>query len=334
MTCQYGGKRDDRSHAVVSGKPMSDIFPIDDPSDCRHPFDLLSTTMERELVCAGCGGAWPTSDADALEVLFLAAALKAAEQDDRLDRLEEFITHNFGAAGCSACGGWIDADDPLTGGRIAGMWACVQHLSVAAAYVDTPAAKEEALDWADRAGLHESRALEHRFRWEELLSCLPDLTTAAETRGIEVEDTVTMDPRLMHALGLSHPVTVGEVVEAMSKLLGSGLVTEASGRALILGIVAGADLWCRDRLPVDIDGDDEIDEDLEEPEQLWLRIANYALPPLQLLRVQAYLELHGEDLPTQATLDGEMVDQLLRMTAARGAETLLGACFDEERTTG
>lgn len=311
---------------------MSDIFPVDDPAACRHPFDLLSTTEDRELVCAGCGGAWPTSDADALEVLFLAAADKAAEQDDRLDRLEGFITHNFGAAGCSACGGWVDADDPQTGGRIAGMWACVQHLSVAAAYVDTPAAKEEALDWAERAGLHESRDLEHRFRWEELVSCLPDLTTLASGREYTVEDTVTMDPRIMHVLGLSHPVTVTEVVDAMSELLGAGRVTESPGRALMLGVVAGADLWCRDRLPEDIDGDDEIDEDLDEPEQLWLRIANYALPPLQLLRVQAYIELHGDDLPTQVTVDGEMVDQLLRMTAARGAESLLGACFDEEHS--
>jgi hypothetical protein len=313
---------------------VSDIFPIDDPTECRHPFDLLSTTLERELVCEGCGGAWPTADADALEVLFLAAADKAAEQDDRLDRLEGFITQNFGAAGCSACGGWIDADEPLTGGRIAGMWACVQHLSVAAAYVDTPAAKEEALEWAERAGLLLSRDLEHRFRWEELVSCLPDLATAAETRELEVEETVTMDPRLMHALGLSHPVTVDEVIDAMSSLLGSGKVTESPGRALMLGIVAGADLWCRDRLPEDIDGDDEIDEELDEPDQLWIRIANYALPPLQLLRVQAYIELHGEDLPTQVTVDGEMVDQLLRMTAARGAESLLGSCFDTEPTAG
>jgi hypothetical protein len=313
---------------------MSEIFPVDDPESCRHPFDLLSTTETRDLVCAGCGGAWPTSDADALEVLFLASADKAAEQDDRLDRIENFITHNFGAAGCSACGGWVDADDPSTGGKIAGMWACVQHLSVAAAYVDTPAATEEALDWAERAGLIDSRDIANRFRWEVLCSCLPDLSSMAETRGLELETDLTMDPRLMHALQLSYPVTVGEVVDAMSKLLDGGVITDPPGRALMLGIVAGADLWCRDRLPEDIDGDDEIDEDLDDPEQLWLRIANYAIPPLQLLRVQAYIELHGDDLPTQVTVDGEMVDQLLRMTAARGAESLLGTCLEADQTAG
>jgi hypothetical protein len=318
---------------------MADIYRAGG-EHCRHPFDLLSTTLDRELICDGCGGAWPTGSGDAFEVLFIAAADAVVEQSTRVDRLEDFISNNFSVASCSACGTWIDGSDPKSGTKIVDLWACPRHVGVATAYLDDQAATTLALRWAIGIGLLSSTEAVDRHRWEELVSCVPDLASLAAEIGEEVNDLISVDPRILASMGIypsqDESITIETLLEALSDLLGVGAAESGPTRSLLLGIVAGADLFLREEFDPDDELGEETDElmiDDDEPplgerERVWKAIAHYALPQLGLMRAHAYVDLHGADLPSVTTVDGDMIDELLMMTSARAAETLIGALVD------
>jgi len=80
----------------------------------------------------------------------------------------------------------------------------------------------------------------------------------------------------------------------------------------------------------DEDMEEDEDDDIDSREILWKAIAHYAMPQLGLMRAHAYVDFHGVDLPSVTTVDGEMVDQLLMMTSARAAETLLADLVEIE----
>jgi len=315
---------------------MADIYRAGG-DNCRHAFDLLSTTEERDLVCEGCGGTWPTESGDAFEVLFIAAADAVVEQSTRIDRLEDFITNNFSVAACSACGSWIDASDPLTGAKISELWACPRHLGVATAYLDDSSATADAFQWATKVGLLSSTRIEDRHRWEELVSCVPDLLQIATADEMGLVDRTMVDARLLTVLRLRSDtegtVGVDELLLALAGELGVGEAESGPARSLLLGVVAASDLLLRGEFDPDdeLEDDDDFiddDEDLDERETIWKAIAHYALPQLGLMRAHAYVDFHGADLPSISTVDGEMIDQLLMMTSARAAETLLGDLVD------
>lgn len=327
---------------------MADIYRAGG-DQCHHPFDLLSTTIDRELVCAGCGGAWPTGTADAFEVLFIASAEEAVDQSNRISRLEEFISANFAAASCSACGSWIDISTASTGARVGELWACARHIGVAAAYLDSDSTTADTFLWAQRAGLLTSTAPEDRHRWEEIVSCIPEISSIATNGEIPVVTSVQLDPRILNTLGLpsgeGYEAPVDDILSAAAALLGVGEPASGPARALLLGVIAAADMWLRG----EFDPDDELEEDANhidhihsgemsedddemyfgdldddsEADRLWRAIAFYSMPQLGLLRARAYVDLHGENLNEVTTVDGDMVDDLLVMTAARCAETLL-----------
>ena len=311
---------------------MADIYRAGG-EHCRHAFDLLSTTEDRELVCDGCGGAWGTESGDALEVLFIAAADAVVEQSTRIDRLEDFITNNFAAASCSACGSWIDASDPGTGAKIDDLWACPRHIGVAAAYLDDQSAVADAFTWANKVGLLSSNKIEDRHRWEELISCVPDMTQIATTGEAPVVDRATVDGRILEVLVLEADeqglVSVDELLAALAAELGVGVAESGPARSLLLGVIAASDLFLRGEFDPDeeLGGDDDFmsdDVDLDDREMVWKAVAHYAMPQLGIMRAHAYVDFHGADLPSVTTVDGDMVDQLLVMTSSRAAETLLG----------
>ena len=310
---------------------MADIYRAGG-ENCRHAFDLLSTTEERDLVCDGCGGEWPTESGDAFEVLFIAAADAVVEQSTRIDRLEDFITNNFSAASCSACGSWIDASDPLTGAKISELWACPRHLVVATAYLDDSTATADAFVWASKVGLLSSTRIEDRHRWEEIVSCVPDMLQIATADEMGVVTRTLVDSRLLAVLRLEPDsegtVTVDELLLALAGELGVGEAESGPARSLLLGVIAASDLLLRGEFDPDdeLEGDEDLedeDDDIDSREILWKAIAHYAMPQLGLMRAHAYVDFHGVDLPSVTTVDGEMVDQLLMMTSARAAETLL-----------
>lgn len=312
---------------------MADIYRAGG-EHCRHSFDLLSTTLERDLVCDGCGGAWPTESGDAFEVLFIAATDAVYEQSTRIDRLEDFITNNFSAASCSACGSWIDASDPRTGAKVADLWACPRHLGVAAAYLDDDSATADAFRWASQVGLLSSNRVEDRHRWEELVSCLPDLAQVATSGEEPVTNLTKVDARILGALGIEADsdglVVVDDLLGCLAASLGVGRAESGPARSMLLGVVAASDLLLRGEFDPDdeLAGEDDLladVDDLDERESVWKAVAHYAMPQLGLMRAHAYVDFHGSDLPSSATVDGDMVDQLLMMTSARAAETLLAA---------
>ena len=310
---------------------MADIYRAGG-ENCRHAFDLLSTTLERDLICDGCGGEWPTESGDAFEVLFIAAADAVVEQSTRIDRLEDFITNNFSAAACSACGNWIDASDPITGAKISELWACPRHLGVAAAYLDDSSATSDAYIWATKVGLLSSSRIEDRHRWEEIISCVPDMLQIATADEMSVVTRTLVDSRILAVLRLQPDsegtVTVDELLQSFAGELGIGEAESGPARSLLLGVIAASDLLLRGEFDPDdeLEGDENLeddDEDIDSRENVWKAIAHYAMPQLGLMRAHAYVDFHGVDLPSATTVDGEMVDQLLMMTSARAAETLL-----------
>jgi len=336
---------------------MADIYRSGDRL-CRHPFDLLSTTLDRDLSCSGCGGEWPTGSQDAFEVLFIASAEEAVNQSNRISKLEEFITTNFSAATCNACGTWVDVNSPGSGARVGELWACTRHVGVATLYLDNPRATAELFQWSKRSGLGISVDARDRHRWEEVISCVPSVISVASDGEFNVPGILSVDPRLLKVLKLkdNSENSVEMVLSAMTLMLGLGTPVSPASRSMLLGILAASDLWLRG----EFDPDDELDEENDyrveplhsetfdgdivnddddeliinrigdendELSRLWRAIAYYSMPQLALLRAQAYVDLHGEDVENGTTIDGGMIDDLLVMTATRAAESLLGSTF-------
>jgi hypothetical protein len=307
---------------------MSDVYSVGEES-CNHPFDLLSTTEDRFLYCAGCESKWPTSDADSFEVMFLSVAIKISTQDDKIVNLEQFISSNFGTAICANCDLWVDSDDPETGFKLSNIWTCVDHISVTASYLDDKEIYKEIIQWAENADLFSSLNIRKKFILEELISSLPGLYEEIIEKNIEIEDRVIIDHRLVHELGLTIPITINDLIKSiLIKLdIEKGLEEIKFSRSFLLGIISGADSWLRGDIVID----DHLDEDFQsEADSIYKKIAELSLPPVQLSRIKTYVEINSDNMPDVFTVDGDLVDQLLLMTAARGAESILKNIYNYE----
>ena len=278
---------------------MNEVYSVGDQS-CNHPFDLLSTTEDRVLYCAGWENKWSYPDADSFEVMFLSMAIKINTQDEKIGNLEQFISSNFGTAICANCDTWVDSDDPETGFK-----------------------------WAEKADLFSSLNVRKKFILEELLSSLPGLYEEIIEKNIEIEDRLILDHRLVHELGLTIPITVSDVVKSLlSKLdIQKDLEEIKFSRSFLLGIISGSDSWLRGDIVIDDHLEDEFQS---EADSIYKKIAELSLPPVQLSRIKTYVEINSDNMPDIFTVDGDLVDQLLLMTAARGAESLLKNIYDYE----
>ena len=307
---------------------MNEVYSVGDQS-CNHPFDLLSNTEDRFLYCAGCESKWSYPDADSFEVMFLSMAIKINTQDEKIGNLEQFISSNFGTAICANCDTWVDSDDPETGFKLSNIWTCVDHISVTASYLDDKDVYKEIIIWAEKADLFSSLNVRKKFILEELLSSLPGLYEEIIEKNIEIEDRLILDHRLVHELGLTIPITVSDVVKSLlSKLdIQKDLEEIKFSRSFLLGIISGSDSWLRGDIVIDDHLEDEFQS---EADSIYKKIAELSLPPVQLCRIKTYVEINSDNMPDIFTVDGDLVDQLLLMTAARGAESLLKNIYDYE----
>ena len=98
-------------------------------------------------------------------------------------------------------------------------------------------------------------------------------------------------------------------------------------RSFLLGIISGSDSWLRGDIVIDDHLEDEFQS---EADSIYKKIAELSLPPVQLSRIKTYVEINSDNMPDIFTVDGDLVDQLLLMTAARGAESLLKNIYDYE----
>lgn len=306
---------------------MSDVFPIENES-CNHPFDTLSTTEERYIICSSCGYSTLTGSQDAFELLFLSTAIKISSQDDKISNLENFIINNFGNAICTYCDAWIDRDEPETGLKLLNIWTCVEHITLAINDLEYEDIMEEITDWIKSSGFLLSTNIYNKLVLEELYATIPNLKNFINTIEIEKSETVLLDPILVNSLNLIVPITVDDIITGMSKALDvAEKVNLNYSRPFLLGIVSGCDKYLKGEFNNDLYFEDSFDS---QADIIYNKIAENSLFPLQINRIKAYVEILGEDMPDIFTVDGDMVDQLLLMTAARGAETLLSTIILEE----
>lgn len=306
---------------------MSDVYPIEGET-CNHPFDSLSTSEDRNLICNYCGFTCSTDSQDAFELLFLSAAIKISTQDDKISNIESFISKNFGNSVCSFCDTWIDKDEPDSGVKLNNIFCCIEHVALGVYSLDEENLIDLVCTWLKSTTILESSNISKKFILEELFSSLPELKKTLLDDNCEINETIIIDPMLVKSLELTVPITVDDAVLAMCKLLALEPKTELFySKSLFLGIIAGAELWIRGDLEEEIHFEDSFES---ETDIIYNKIAERSLSSIQLNRIKSYVEILGEDIPDIFTVDGEMVDQLLVMTASRGAEMLLSAFIAQD----
>jgi len=306
---------------------LSDVYPIEG-EPCNHPFDSLSTSQDRNLICNYCGFTCSTDSQDAFELLFLSAAIKISTQDDKISNIESFISNNFGNSVCSFCDTWIDKDEPDSGLKLNNIYCCIEHVALGVYTLNEENLLNSVCTWLKATTILESSNVSKKFILEELFSSLPELKKTLLDDNCNINETIIIDPILVKSLNLTVSISIDDAVIAMCKLLSLEPKTELFySRSLFLGIIAGAELWIRGDLDEEIHFEDSFES---ETDVIYKKIAERSLSPIQLNRIKSYVEILGEDMPDIFTVDGEMVDQLLVMTASRGAEMLLSTFITQE----
>jgi len=306
---------------------LSDVYPIEGES-CNHPFDSLSTTEDRKLICNYCGFTCSTDSQDAFELLFLSAAIKISTQDDKISNIESFISNNFGNSVCSFCDTWIDKDEPDSGVKLNNIYCCTEHVALGVYSLDEENLIDLVCTWLKTTTILESSNVSKKFILEELFSSLPELKKTLLDDNCEINETIIIDPMLVKSLDLTVPITIDDAVSAMCKLLVLEPKSELFySKSLFLGIIAGAELWIRGELEEEIHFEDSFES---ETDIIYNKIAERSISSIQLNRIKSYVEILGDDMPDIFTVDGELVDQLLVMTASRGAEMLLNSFITHE----
>lgn len=311
-----GDEDDDIWFAPVTGSDPDTLDP-----GCVHFWENLTLTDEYDsLLCTKCGKVWTVYDdqaRDALLTVWESTRMALARVTRRQDNMAALVGALIDSASCRWCETWTDVDDLISLGDVR---ACPEHVG-AVLDMTRPAEADEVTDarqWAE--SLFDTGTGDMYALWlvDKLLVDCPGIQSGElNSRRISRAPVIT-SARWNSALGLETVTRVHEIVRSVAGFLNVAVPGSHAGRNLLLGILARAERTWSAATPTSA-------EEIEYALQV-------IVPVNGRDRATAVLDLLRHEMPDDASINGNMVDDMLDAFLQSTAEDILRLFGDAHET--